>query len=284
MNNIQVRILAETPDALGTQLFLARLTQRGHKIKSAEDLVDLHQKSIEEAPVKRSLMRDISELPHGTIKRFTPVTVAIVGASRRFLAQARTHQVGMNYVSASLQYSDYSGTGEFVVPYPIIERDYQSERDGEPPRATGYYLDSCRRSLEAYNMIASDIDNDSAGYAMPQGLRNILIMQGNAEAWQHFIRLRACNRNTPETQYVALRIWEALQKFTADGEIVYNKYSCCPPCPYSTGVRCPEGKMACTCDSIYSSTTVNKVGECQSIPLAMIAKRFPLLSEVECFG
>lgn len=284
MDKIKVYILKESTDALGMQLFLARLTQRGHNIQDLNDLMELYNKSVQEAPSKRSLMRDLAELPHGTIKRFTPVTVAIVGASRRFLAQARTHQVGMNYVSASLQYSDYSGTGEFVVPYPIIERDYQSERDGEPPRATGYYLDSCRRSLEAYNLIASDIDNDTASYAMPQGLRNILIMQGNAEAWQYFIRLRACNRNTPETQYVALRIWEALQKFTTDGEIVYNKYSCCPPCPYSTGVRCPEGKMTCTGDSIYSSATVNKVGEYKSIPLAMIAKRFPLLKDVDCVG
>lgn len=48
------------------------------------------------------------------------VTVAVVGASRRFLTQITRHQNEVKYVSASLQYSNYSGKAMFAVPYEIM--------------------------------------------------------------------------------------------------------------------------------------------------------------------
>lgn len=219
-------------------MFLAKLTQRGHSVRNMEDLLDLYDKSMH----KHKSATSVAALPHGTIKRFTPITVAIVGASRRFLAQARTHQVGFNYVSASLQYSDYTGKADFVVPYAIMQHDADAITSGNvfgTCSLTNEYLKSCNKAMATYKFLASETDNDTAGYAAPQGLRNILIIQANHEGWLNFIRARACNRNTNETQYVATRIWEELLK-TEDGEELFKWAG--PDCVHG---QCREGKMFC---------------------------------------
>lgn len=276
MDKIQVGVIAEHGNALETMGFLARLTQRGHNIKSLDDIKDLLGKQVT-APFVDALMK--MEL-HGTIKRFTPITVAIVGASRRFLAQARTNQVGFNYVSASLQYSDYSDTADFVVPYAIMEADHKNRSTAEELGILGavprerykeMYLDSCKESMDAYALIARDTDNDTAGYVAPQGLRNILIMQGNHEAWLHFIKTRTCNRNTTETQYVALRIWEELLK-TAGGEEMFRYAG--PDCMYG---RCREGKMCCG-KPMGGFADEARTIQHMSIPRLIIETKWPLLT------
>lgn len=252
MNNIQVSVLAEGHQSPGgMMMFLARLTQRGHNVKSMDDLLDMYNKAVQVEPVtsdtakREKLLKTVAGLPHGTITRFSPITVAIVGASRRFLAQARTHQVGMTYVSASLQYSDYSDQADFVVPYELIERDSNNPIFKLIPGfSTAYYeeayLGVCRKAMNAYkSLVEAGVDNDTAGYMAPQGLRNILIVQGNTESWAHFIRMRSCNRNTLETQYVALKIWEELLQ-TVDGDSMFCNVG--PDC--LTG-KCREGKFSC---------------------------------------
>lgn len=260
MRNIEVAVLNEAHDCpAGMMMFLAKLTQRGHNIHCMDDLMKLYNDSIGH----HKTAVNVASLPHGTIKRFTPITVAIVGASRRFLAQARTHQVGFNYVSASLQYSDYSGKADFVVPYELLDR---AERES--------YLATCRNSMEYYKYLTEHgIDNDTAGYAAPQGLRNILIMQANHEAWMHFIRLRGCNRNTTETQYVTMRIWEELLK-TEDGKEMFHFAG--PDCMYGI---CREGKMCCgnTLNGIDVLADANGV----TTPRMIIDKKWPLLKEVQ---
>ena len=279
MNKIQVGVIAEHGNALETMGFLARLTQRGHNIKSLEDIKNLLGKQVT-APFVDALMK--MEL-HGTIKRFTPITIAIVGASRRFLAQARTNQVGFNYVSASLQYSDYGDTADFVVPYALIEADHKKHNvnaelgilgvvdDGVS--LTDRYLNSCNDSMKVYRNIAYVTDNDTAGYAAPQGLRNILIMQGNHEAWLHFLKTRTCNRNTVETQYVALRIWEELLK-TEGGEEMF-KYAG-PDCMYG---HCREGKMCC--GKPMKKAPKIAEGANETIPRTLIDLKWPLLKELK---
>lgn len=262
MNKIEVAVLDfhENPGAM--MVFLARLTQRGHKVSTMDDLQHLMEDAKNASP---KLMTSIAMLPHGTIKRFTPITVAIVGASRRFLAQARTHQVGINYVSASLQYSDYSGKADFVVPYALLEASHKGERVGAW-NPIDYYTDSCQDAMDAYERLAQHTDNDTAGYAAPQGLRNILIMQANHEAWMNFIRARSCNRNTVETQYVTLRIWEELLK-TPDGEEMFAWAG--PDCTFGA---CREGKMCCG-----KPLKANKFAG--NIPRNIIDSKWPLLKE-----
>lgn len=240
MNKIQVAVINEACDTpAGMMMFLANLTQKGHTIKSMSDLENLYIKSIENHKSARAVAR----MPHGTIKRFSPVTIAIVGASRRFLAQARTHQVGLDFVSASLQYSDYSDDAGFVVPYSMFGEDMKYARE--------LYLGSCNNAMINYkHLIAGSspfmsgtgpsVDNDAAGYAAPQGLRNILVIQGNHQAWGQFIRTRGCKRNTNETAYIAWLIWEALMG-TTDG-FDLNCWSG-PDCVYGS---CREGKMSCS--------------------------------------
>lgn len=245
MRNIEVAVIDNPINPGGTMMFLAKLTQRGHNINSMEDLLNLKAKS--QIP-SQAVVETVAALPHGTIKRFTPITVAIVGASRRFLAQARTHQVGFNYVSASLQYSNYTDKGQFVVPYALLEADATAKcikipfggfDDAEYCKPSELYLRQCNEAMKTYKLLADTTDNDTAGYAAPQGLRNILVMQGNHEAWMNFIRLRSCNRNTNETQYVTLKIWEELLK-TPDGEEMFRYAG--PDCMFGP---CREGKMAC---------------------------------------
>ena len=279
MRNIEVAVLNEAHDCpAGMMMFLAKLTQRGHNIHCMDDLRKLYNDSIGH----HKTAVNIANLPHGTIKRFTPITVAIVGASRRFLAQARTHQVGFNYVSASLQYSDYSGKADFVVPYALMEADAKvckimdenpskhwnpALRDSNQRR----YLHACNLAMKFYKELAEATDNDTAGYAAPQGLRNILIMQANHEAWMHFIRLRGCNRNTVETQYVTMRIWEELLK-TSDGDEMLHFAG--PDCMYG---MCREGKMSCG-EPLKKYVDKHKATGV-SVPRLIIDDRWPLLKE-----
>ena len=222
MNKIEVAVLNQAHvNPAGMQLFLAKLTQRGHSINNMTDLFKLYDDCTVKVR-KPEAIRGLAAMPHGTIKRFAPITIAIVGASRRFLAQARTNQVGLDYVSASLQYSDYSDTGQFVVPYELFGEDMILPRR--------IYEQLCEYAMDTYVSLTTGgalfgreyaaVSNDTAGYAAPQGLRNILIMQGNHQSWEYFVRLRSCNRNTTETQYVTMLIWEALLN-TADGEDLF---------------------------------------------------------------
>lgn len=258
MNKIEVSVIDYHNDPATMMMFLAKLTQRGHKISCMDDLKDLICKS--EQPNKETVAQ-VAALPHGSIKRFTPITVAVVGASRRFLAQARTHQVGFNYVSASLQYSDYSGKAQFVVPYNLLKAEAEGKKG-----IVDLYLKSCEDSMNNYSIIAKEVDNDTAGYAAPQGLRNILIMQANHQAWSYFISLRGCNRNTVETQYVTLRIWEELLN-TPYGKEMLGMAG--PNCLYGP---CREGKFACGNPLGWIDPTTS-----DNVPRRIIEEHWPLL-------
>lgn len=247
MNKIEVSILHESHDnPAGMMMFLAKLTMRGHAIKTMADLKVLYN----DCCTGKQKVSNLTKLPHNTIKRFTPITIAIVGASRRFLAQARTHQVGINFVSASLQYSDYSGSHNFVMPYELLAKPDMQDK----------YMDSCNYAMETYEgMIDDGFSNDTAGYAAPQGLRNILIMQANNDAWDHFVRLRACKRNTEETSYVATLIWEQLL-ISACGPDLFSYMG--PDCAHG---KCREGSMSCK----------KPIGVC--LPAEIIKERWPCL-------
>lgn len=227
MDKITVSVLHESHSCpAGFMMFLAKLTQRGHKVKSEEDLLELYNKSmfVHDSAAK------VAKLPHGTIKRFTPITIAVIGASRRFLTQARTHSVGLEFVSASMQYSDYSEYSQFVVPYDVIE-------DGTA--SVSEYKSYCFEAFTNYNKMAKKFGHDNAGYLMPHALRNILIIQGNHESWMNFVNKRACRRNTDETRYVAYLIWKALLG-TNDGKEMFSFMG--PDCQHG---KCREGSMSC---------------------------------------
>lgn len=225
MDKIQVQVLNPQviKDAEQMMVFCARLTQRGHGIHNMNDLLELKEKDYTEKTVK-----GMCRLPHPTIQKFGAINIAVVGASRRFLAQITRHQNEVKFMSASLQYSNYSGDADFCVPISIT-------RQG--PEAVTDYINSCIASMEEYKAaIAAGVDNDAAGYMAPQGLRNILIISATPYQLKHMIAQRSCRRNTLETQYVMLLIWNELRKFSPMFE------NCGPFCMNGP---CKEGKMSC---------------------------------------
>lgn len=272
MRKIEVAVLDAHSNPGGMMMFLAKLTQRGHNIHTMSDLLELFNSCMREGGVPKTAVERVAMLPHGTIKRFAPIMIAVVGASRRFLAQARTNQVGFNYVSASLQYSDYSGQADFVVPYALLEKDkaFFDQYGTTEHMYSEMYLDQCAKAMDTYAQLAEATDNDTAGYVAPQGLRNILIMQANHQAWDYWIRLRGCNRNTEETQYITMRIWEELLK-TPNGKEMFRMAG--PDCMYGA---CREGRMCCG-TPIRQYTTDCDGDACSTVPSAVISAKWPLL-------
>lgn len=213
-------------EAEKNMVFAARLTQRGHKIHTMEDLAALYEQSFSEDTVTA-----ISKLPHPTVQKFAVLTVAIVGASRRFLAQITRHQNEVKFMSASLQYSNYDGMAEFAVPYEIL---------AAPKKIQEMYLESCQSDMDCYQKLcAAGIGHDAAGYATPQGLRNVLIISATPFQWKHIIGQRVCRRNTDETRIVLLKIWQEL--FTLS-PVLFAPGLAGPFCQRD---RCLEGKMSC---------------------------------------
>jgi thymidylate synthase (FAD) len=227
LDKIEVKIL--NPEVIQESekmmVCCARLTQKGHNIKNIDDFVDLYNKSYTENTVKA-----MTSLPHPTIQKFGVINVVVVGASRRFLAQITRHQNEIKFMSASLQYSDYSGEADFTVPYELLNPELSDKKK--------FYLETCEAAMDDYmSLTSSGINNDTAGYAAPQGLRNILVMSATPYQWKHMISQRTCRRNTDETRYVMLKIWEQLY---AENPVLFG--NCGPFCMKD---KCLEGKMTC---------------------------------------
>lgn len=225
MKNIEISILnpEAVKEAEKMMVFCARLTQRGHIIKNMNDIEFLLDKSYKDSTVKAMTM-----LPHPTIQKFGVINIAVVGASRRFLAQITRHQNEVKFMSASLQYSDYSDEADFCIPYEIM-------RDGLEKQ----YLRSCQSAMMDYKAFSAVSGNDPAGYAAPQGLRNILIISATPFQLKHMISQRICRRNTTETKYVMLKIWEALQGLSP---IMFDIDTTGAGCQKG---KCQEGKLCC---------------------------------------
>ena len=248
MTNIEVKILNPEVIAESEKMMVcaARLTQRGHQIQNMADFMELYEKSYTPKTAK-----DMAALPHPTIQKFGVINVAVVGASRRFLAQITRHQNEVKFMSASLQYSNYSDAADFVVPYEIMEKGEVVE---------GMFLGQCQEAMQQYKWFKENgIDHDAAGYVAPQALRNILIISATPYQWKHMIGQRICRRNTAETRYVMLRVWELLQ---ATGSRMFASTTTGAFCSRD---KCQEGSFCCG-DAILPSLTPDMIIE-QDFPL-----------------
>lgn len=228
MDKIEVKILNHSAirEAEKNMVFAARLTQRGQKIHSMEELMTLYDQSFSMDTVK-----NIGHLPHPTVQKFSVVTVAIVGASRRFLSQITRHQNEVKFMSASLQYSNYSGQADFAVPYEILTAEENIQK---------LYLESCQSDMDSYEKLCQlGIGHDAAGYVTPQGLRNVFIISATPYQWKHMIGQRTCRRNTDEMRIVMLKIWQKLYELSP---VLFAPEVTGPFC--QRGI-CEEGKMAC---------------------------------------
>lgn len=125
----------------------------------------------------------------------------------------------------------YSGEAEFAVPYEILTAS---------PEIQMLYEDSCRSDLDCYGRLCrAGIGHDAAGYATPQGLRNILIISATPYQWKHMIGQRSCRRNTDETRIVMLRVWKELYEYSNP------LFAPALTGPYCQRDKCLEGKMSC---------------------------------------
>lgn len=213
-------------EAEKNMVFAARLTQRGHRIATMEDLLALYEKSFSTDTVEA-----IGGLPHPTVQKFAVITVAVVGASRRFLAQITRHQNEVKFMSASLQYSNYAGQADFAIPYEILAAS-GSVRE--------LYLESCHRGMDCYGeLCGAGIGHDAAGYATPQGLRNVLLISATPYQWKHIIGQRICRRNTDETRIVLLKVWQELYRLSP---VLFSVQLTGAFCQRD---KCLEGKLGC---------------------------------------
>ncbi len=228
MQKIEVKVLNPdaAKDAEAMMVAMARLTQRGEKIQTMADLEALLNKGY-----SGNLLDNLVSLPHPTIQKFGLINIAVVGASRRFLSQITRHQNEVKFMSGSLQYSDYSDKAQFCVPYEFTAYDAE-----HGTTLAAQYLTDCIFDLTDYEGYAQLVGRDAAGYKMPQGMRNVLIISATPYQWKHMIAQRTCKRNTLETQYVMLRCWEELNATTS----MFNISG--PGCTFH---GCEEGKMAC---------------------------------------
>ena len=250
MNKIQIECFTPDEDVKMAEMFMctaAKLTQNGEKWTPEEFKVDFCQ------PVRKKMVANLSKLPHPTLQKFGIITFVIFGASRRFLAQITRHQVDVHFMSASLQYSDYSDNAEFCVPYGLLDK----------PEFRDVYIKNCKNQMSVYETLVNDcgIDHDEAGYLAPQGLRNILIMSASIFEWKHIISQRVCRRNTLETRYVMLRIWEYLYDRFPE---LFAPETTGPFCEQG---HCLEGRMSCGMP-LFEQT-----------PSEIIADDFPLLKD-----
>ena len=177
-----------------------------------------------------------------------------MGASRRFLAQITRHQNEVKFISASLQYSNYAGQADFVVPYEILTAS-QWVHD--------FYLKKCRAAMEHYADIgACGISRDAAGYLAPQSLRNVLIISATPYQWKHMIGQRTCRRNTDETRFVLLKIWADL--YALDPELFSPELAG----PFCQREGCLEKDMSCGCPC-----------EKGALPLDLLRQNYPAALE-----
>lgn len=256
---------------------MARMTQRGETITSIEDFEKLLEK-----PYTATTAEIMTALPHPTIQKFGVINIIIVGASRRFLAQITRHQNEVKFMSGSLQYSDYSNAAQFVVPYEITAADasvntsmhsipegQRGQNDRNFHNLQVEYLEGCKRDLKEYKELAKLVGRDAAGYKMPQGMRNVLLISATPYQWKHMISQRICNRNTLETQYTMLKCWEAL----AQTSVMFNDIG--PSCIQNN--KCDEGKM--TCGHFLRSAAVDDYMQKHvcSLPTAILNTSFKLI-------
>lgn len=227
MDKIEIKVLNPEVIQEAEKLMVAgaRLTQRGHSIKSMDDFIEIYNK-----PYSKALVNELNNLPHPTLQKFNKLNIAICGVSRRFLAQITRHQDDTKFMSTSLQYSNYSNGADFVIPYELLDNDVLKNE----------YITTCQNNMRIYqDMVSKGVSHDEAAYICPQGLRGILIMSATPFQWKHIISQRTCNRNTKETQYVLLKVWEELYKLNKD---LYAPEVAGPFCVIGS---CKEGKLSC---------------------------------------
>ena len=220
-NELSVKVISHNFN--GMPIFLAKLTQRGHKINTMDDLMDLYKTCINKTPSK-----DLMLLPHSTIKRMCYLTVAIVGLSTKAVSQLRTHAKRLTFVSTSTQYSSYEKCDNaYVLPDGLEDNEAEAFKNA---------YDLVHKAYA--NLIEQNIDKDKASYLLPQGLKKALIVSGNLDDWEYVLKTRLCHRNTLEVQEVCKLIYKEIKACCGEAYTINMLPNC-------VNDKCKEGKFCC---------------------------------------
>ena len=133
MTSMQVKLLAYTPEPEKTVACAAKLCY------AAADIDTVYEGLTEEKTA--SFLEMLQSIGHESPIEHASFTFGIQGVSRSLLAQITRHQNEVKFISASLQYSNYAGQADFVVPYEILTAS-QWVHD--------FYLKKCRAAMEYY--------------------------------------------------------------------------------------------------------------------------------------
>lgn len=113
----------QDPGSKKNMVFTARLTQRGHLVHNMEDLIRLYNSSF-----TKDTIRNMGSLPHPTIQKFTVITVAVVGASRRFLSKIPCKQCVLfpflqNWISHKQRHylKTYLSKSAQITSFPVFQ-------------------------------------------------------------------------------------------------------------------------------------------------------------------
>ena len=244
-----VRLIAHTPEPEKVVAAAAKLCY------SDAHITDLLDGLTEEKTAKFLTM--LSDLGHASPIEHASFTFGIEGVSRTLLAQITRHQNEVKFMSASLQYSNYTGQADFAVPYSIMTA---------PAVVRELYLKSCNESMKCYEALCTaGSGHDAAGYATPQGLRNVLLISATPYQWKHIISQRVCRRNTDETRIVLLKVWKELY------ELSPTLFAPSLTGPFCQMDRCLEGKMTC-----------GRKLQANMTPEDILEKDYPALWEGDC--
>ena len=243
MIRMKVKLLAYTPDP---EKLVAAAAKNCYSSTDVDSVLDgLTEEKTE------SFVNMLSEIGHESPIEHVSFTFAIEGVSRSLLAQITRHQNEVKFMSASLQYSDYSDDAAFAVPYEVMARGEEET-----------YLTSCKLNMANYaEAVRQGLDNDAAGSMAPQGLRNVLLISATPYQWKHIIGQRICRRNTLETRLVLLKVWDELYKLNP---LLFSRATTGPFCMRGA---CKEGKMGCQNPMPYLT------------PGELLRLEFPLLYE-----
>jgi len=228
MNKIQV-IMVQKP-LVNPVKFIANATRLTFKTTSnfKYDIKYEEHTDFDKSIVSNLILADHSPLEHCSY------SFLVLGASRAFLAQVRTHRLA-SFTSASQHYSNWKDA-DFVIPIEVFEK-CEEINSTEPIER---FIKSYQLSQGEYQKLQEDfkLDHSVTRFVTSQGMRNNLLITANIRQWLTMLGRRECGRNTSEIAYIS---WMIRKQLIEDCPDIF-KY-CGPPCYRYK--KCSEGKLCC---------------------------------------
>lgn len=228
MNKIQV-IMVQKP-IVNPVKFIANSTRLTFKTTSnfKDDISYEEASNFDKSIVQNLVKADHSPLEHCSY------SFLVLGASRSFLAQVRTHRL-VSFTSASQHYSNWENA-DYEIPIEVFEK-CEEINSTEPIRQ---FLKTYQDAQKAYLDLQKNfgLDHSVTRQVTCQGMRNNLLITANIRQWLTMLGRRECGRNTSEIAYVSWLIRKQLVEDCPDIFAIAG-----PPC--NRYGRCSEGKLCC---------------------------------------